>query len=327
MSDLALTGLDGQNPLAFFAALGLLRVLDERIPATKPRPRLFFIDDGRQTAHLQTKLSFDEVCGLVLEDAAGRYGAAALTLAYDKEGQLVSADGEDAIADLKPSREAAAAFLESLHGMDRRSADLGAAFFSELGQDNNGNTKPTALHFTAGQQKFLEMVSELRTSLQLAHLEEALRGPWRGLDPLPSLSWDSTVARLYALRAVNPSSEKRGSVAGANWLAVIGLSYFPVNVRKGRLVTTGVVGGWKDSVFHWPVWSAPCTRLEVASLLRGDITRLRRHEREAMGVTQVFRAAITRSDQGGYGAFSPAEAVLPRGPSGGERTFDTPSSR
>lgn len=315
MKDLELTGLNGQNPLAFLAALGLLRVLDEQLAERKgsTRPRLAFAEEGR-VAVLRSALTLDEIYELVLKDAAGRLGAAALALAYDDEGKLVDPDGEDAIADLKPDPDEAARYLRSLLNKDRRSLDLGAAFFSELVKDNNGNTKPTALHFTAGQQKFLEMVTELRRSLQRAHLEEALLGPWRGLDALPSLSWDSTVARLYALRAVNPSSEKRGSVAGANWLAVIGLSYFPVNVRRGRLVTTGVVGGWKDGAFSWPVWSPPSTRLEVASLLRGDVGQLSRKEREAMGITQVFRSAITRSDQGGYGAFSPAEVVLPRAP-------------
>jgi hypothetical protein len=310
VKDLELTGLDGQNPLAFLAAVGLLRVLDERIATGKARPRLAFVDEGR-AAVLRSSLSIDEVYELVLEDAAGRLGAAALALAYDDKGQLVDADGQDANADLKPSPDAARAYLTSLIGKDRRSMDLGAAFLTELVTDNNGNTKPTALHFTAGQQKFLEMVAELRRSLQRGHVEEALLGPWRGMDALPSLSWDSTVARLYALRAVNPSSEKRGSVAGANWLAVIGLSYYPVNARNGRLVTTGISGGWKDGAFSWPVWSPPSTRLEVASLLRGDVRQLSRKEREAMGVTQVFRSAITRSDQGGYGAFSPAEVVLP----------------
>ncbi len=96
--------------------------------------------------------------------------------------------------------------------------------------DNNGNTKPTAFHFTAGQQTFLDMVDELRTGITAAHLREALDGPWLNRSQLPSLTWDSSVARLYALRAGNPSKEKRGSVPGANWLAVIGLSYFPVVV-------------------------------------------------------------------------------------------------
>lgn len=310
LSVLDLPGLDGQNPLGFFAALGLLRVLDERTPSSRPRPRLAFLDQGRR-AELRAALSFDELCGLVLEDAAGRYGSAALALAYDERGQLAEAGGEKVTADLKPPPETATAFLASLSRQDRRSQDLAMAFFAEEVVDNNGNTKPTAFHFTAGQQKFLEMVGDLRTGLQRGHVEEALRGPWRNQDALPSLSWDSTVARQYALRAVNPSSEKRGSVAAANWLAVIGLSFFPVSRRRGRLVTTGVVGGWKDSVFHWPVWSPPCTRLEVAGLLRADVAALGRREREALGITQIFRSAISRSDQGGYGSFSPAEVELP----------------
>lgn len=305
-----LHGLDGQNPLGFFASLGLLRVLDERTAASKPRPRLSFLDDGR-VARLHAAGSFSDLCGVVLEDAQGRYGSAALALAYDEEGELVEPSREDAIADLKPSPEAATEFFESLLHQDRRSQDLATAFFAEGVVDNNGNTKPTAFHFTAGQQKFLEMAGELRRSLQLHHVEEALQGPWRNLDPLPSLSWDSTVARQYALRAVNPSGEKRGSVAAANWLALIGLSFFPVQVRRGRLVTTGVKGGWKDSVFRWPVWSLPSTRYEVASLLRGDVASLTRLEREALGISQVFRSAISRSDQGGYGAFAPAAVELP----------------
>jgi hypothetical protein len=311
MNHHVLTGLDGQNPLAFFAALGLLRVLDERLPDEQPRPRLHFVDDGRQTAHLTTHLTLEQVCGLVLEDAAGELGAHALALAYDEQGERAAPDSEGATCDLKPSPALARAFLQELASAtaDRRSADLGAAFFSELVQDNNDNTKPTALHFTAGQQKFLEMVRELRENLQRGHLEEALFGPWRSVDPLPSLSWDSTMARQYALRAVDPSSEKRGSVAGANWLAVIGLTFFPVAARRGRLFTTGVKGGWKDSTFRWPVWSVPCTRREAASLLRGDATSLAAHERAALGVSQVFECAIARSDQGGYGTFSPAAVV------------------
>jgi hypothetical protein len=38
---------------------------------------------------------------------------------------------------------------------DRSTSDIAASFFFELVQDNNGKTKPTALHFTAGQQPFL----------------------------------------------------------------------------------------------------------------------------------------------------------------------------
>jgi hypothetical protein len=132
------------------------------------------------------------------------------------------------------------------------------------------------------------------------------------LSKLPSLSWDSTVARQYALRAGNPSKEKRGSVPAANWLGVVGLSFFPVTVLKHRLVTTRVAGGWKDAVLSWPLWSPPASAPTVAALLRSDILRLSKGNRDAFGVYQVFTARILRSDQGGYGSFAPATVALPK---------------
>ena len=46
---LELTGLDAQNPLAFLAALGLLRLLDDHALRVKlDRPRLAFEDRGQQ---------------------------------------------------------------------------------------------------------------------------------------------------------------------------------------------------------------------------------------------------------------------------------------
>lgn len=313
MNDHVFTGLDGQNPLAFFAALGLLRVLDETRDAAEARPRLRFADSGTPTAHLTTPLSLDQLYQRVLTDARSKAGALALALAYDANGARIDPDAAGAIADLKPPPALAAEVLAELGGakVDRRSADLGAAFFSELAQDNNGNTKPTALHFTAGQQRFLKMVRELREGLTREHLVEALLGPWRSADELPSLTWDSTMARVYALRATDPSKEKRGSVAGANWLGVVGLSFFPVSARHGKPVTTGVKGGWKDSALTWPLWSVPCTRPEVAALVRGEVALLKAAERAALGISQVLRSAITRADQGGNGAFSPAEVVPP----------------
>jgi hypothetical protein len=178
-------------------------------------------------------------------------------------------------------------------------------------QDNNGRTKPTAFHFVAGQQQFLKMATELGAGLQEVDLEEALTGPWIARSTLPSMSWDATVARLYALRASNPSTEKRGSVAGANWLGILGLSFFPVLVHRRRLVTTAVVGGWKDSVFTWPLWSPPSSARTVASLMRVDARGLSANERQAVGIALVMSARILRADQGGYGSFSPPAAVAP----------------
>ncbi len=313
MTSIELTGLDAQNPLALFAALGLLRVLDDHARrGGYERPRLAFVDRCQHMPVLSCALgSFDDVVGIVLEDAAGRANDPILQLAYDDKGNRVPASSIGATRDLKPSPALARAVLDEAAVADRSTADMASAFFSELVQDNNGNTKPTALHFTAGQQPFLKMVDELRRGIGTADLRSALLGPWTGLSTLPSLSWDATVARQYALRAGNPSKEKRGSVPAANWLGVVGLSFFPVMVLRRRLVTTRVVGGWKDAVLSWPLWSPAASSRTVASLLRLDALRMSTRDREALGITQVFTARILRSDQGGYGSFSPADIGFP----------------
>ena len=63
-----LTGLDAQNPLAFFAALGLLRVLDDDARRRgHERPRLAFIDSRSADAGgVVWASAFDDLVGIVL---------------------------------------------------------------------------------------------------------------------------------------------------------------------------------------------------------------------------------------------------------------------
>lgn len=311
-SQLLLPGLDPQNPLGFLAACGLLRVLDDYAQRQEAvRPRLSFSGDAGMTPELTTSLSISQIIGIVLEDASAQGSNPALTLAYTEDGRRVPTGTAGARRDLKPAPIVAAQVLEQCAVSGRRVADFAAALFSELVQDNNNNTKPTAFHFTAGQQAFLQMVDELRLGVNEDNLREALIGPWLNQSVLPSLSWDSSVTRLYALRASDPSTEKRGSVPAANWLGVQALSFFPVVARNGRLVTTCVEGGWKNSAFRWPIWTAKLTAPVIASLLRMPFARMTAAERAAAGIHTVFSANILRSDQGGYGSFSPADVVLP----------------
>lgn len=310
---LSLTGLDGANPLAFLAAVGLLRVLDERTPADRPRPRMRWREAGRWRPELQGVATIDDVVDCVLGEIASWKDEPALALLHE------GAEPED---DLKPSPAAYRAFLESARERtlmgEARTARFAASFASELVQDNAGKTKPTALHFTAGQQRFLEMVRQLMKSVGRDHLVEALVGPWTGTSPLPSLSWDSTVQRAYALRASDPSKEKRGSVPGAEVLAFHALPFFPVVANERlELGTTCVEGGWKSSEFTWPLWHPWSTADVVRSLLA--LTGRRRGmnrapfgepaQRACRGVSAVFAAGILRSDQGGYGSFTPSRPV------------------
>ena len=313
MTEIVLTGMDAQNPLAFFAALGLLRVLDDAAVRSKgPPPRLGFRDQGSLTPYVVTSLGLDDVIRIVIEDAAVQADNPALRIAYDDEGNERPPNHPDASHDLKPTPALARKVMDRLASAPPRASRLGAAFFAEFAVDNNGNTKPTSFHFTAGQQAFLAMVEELRANVAAEDVREALVGPWVGRSKLPSLSWDCSVTRLYALRAGNPAKEKRGSVPAANWLAVIGLEFFPVNVIKQRLATTCVEGGWKNSTFTWPVWSPAANAATIAGLLRSEVQRMTASERDALGVLAVLRSSIMRSDQGGYGTFSPAAVVIPR---------------
>ncbi|MCW5802242.1 MAG: hypothetical protein KIT31_07625 [Deltaproteobacteria bacterium] len=313
MIEHTLTGLDGRNPLGFLAAIGLLRVLDDDAERREVgRPRLAF-ESATAVAVISSDLAFDAIVELVLSDAAAQGDNRALLLAYTADGELALPGAEKAIRDLKPKPHIAARFLRELAAQPRRASGLAAAWFSELVQDNNGNSKPTAFHFTAGQQTFLEMVEALRAGIVAADVREALLGPWDNTSRLPSLSWDSSVTRLYALRANNPSGERRGSVPAANWLGVLALEAFPVVAIGDELVTTAVDGRWKDSVFRWPLWQPAATFRSVCSLLRVDARMWTAAERLALGITEVMGADISRSDQGGYGSFSPSHVELPAG--------------
>jgi hypothetical protein len=306
----ALTGLDGRNPLGFLAAVGLLRVLDDDATRrTASRPTLWFELD--RCAAIASDLDLDAIIDVVLADAQAQGDNRALLLAYNAAGEEVPPGSPDAVRDLKPPPAVAARLLRDVTMSSDRAAGLAAAWFSEIVQDNNGNTKPTAFHFTAGQQAFLAMVDDLRTGIRSSDVREALLGPWSNTSTLPSLTWDSSVARLYAMRASNPSGEKRGSIPAANWLGVLALEAFPVAPIGGELVTTGVTGRWKDAVFRWPLWRSPASFQTTRSLLRIDARRWTASERAALGIVEVLGAKILRSDQGGYGSFAPSHIELP----------------
>jgi hypothetical protein len=310
MNQIELPGLDAQNPLGFLAALGALVVVDHHAVATRQkRPQMWFEDQGALIASLNSHLDLAAVEALILEDAKDQGSNPALQLAYDDCGALVAPTATKAKRDLKPTPHGAREFLLLCRQGDRRTADLAAAFLSELAQDNNGNTKPTSFHFAAGQQQFLAMVEQIRAGITAEDVAEALRGPWRNESTLPSLAWDSSEARYYALRATDPSGEKRGSVPAAYWLGLQGMSLMPVVARGSRLATTGVVGGWKTSVFTWPVWETRITLQVAASLLRIDLRGMTAEARRSSGITRVLASRILRSDQGGYGSFAPAEFV------------------
>lgn len=312
-----LPGLDASNPLGYLASLGLLQVLCDSESALEPhtRWRLSWHDEGRWLAVVHGVADIEFLVRRLHADVASWRDELALQLAYDEEGARVSASTDKATFDLKPKPDTFRAFTDEVAGdcaPDRlRSARLVAAYGSELISDNNGNLKPTALHFTAGQQTFLGMVRTLQQGLTANDFREALLGPWQNVSKLPSLSWNASAPRVYAYRADNPSGEKRGSVPAADWLAFIGLRFFPVASKRSRLLTTCVEGGWKDSRLRWPIWTPALTVNAIRSLLtwRGLRDAAVQERGAAAGIAAIYESRILRSDQGGYGSFSPASVL------------------
>jgi len=305
-----LTGLDGSNPLAFMAALGTLRIIGQSPGAPI---RLSWREEGRWRPVLHLPPGAADPADAVMMDLRTWKNAPELSLQYEKEGK----SGKK-VRDLKPRPGVFKKFLQKAvkeAAGQRRFADFAAAYGTDMARDGKGNTKPTAFHFTAGQQNFLEMVAQLAEGVRKEHIDEALFGPWRYESELPVLRWDVSGERLYALLASDPAGEKARGVPGADWLAFQALPLFPCFPEAAlggtaRVVTTGFEGHGKDFVFRWPLWTVPATVSTVGSLLAQANHDLSAEERRARGIAIVLESQCRRSDHG-YGTFS---APVPAAP-------------
>lgn len=303
MNDVPLPALEGTNPLGFLAALGVL----DALTATTPEVTLRWTDELVPHAILSGMDDLDQLLNALDKDR--KEWVRSSLLRFPEINHL---------SDAKPDGQRLREWFEFVSGPAGRPADAEhlCAIVAEDAFDKNKKAKPTHLHFTAGQQQFLNMIRELASNVDHDRLEEAVQGPWRYDSALPSLSWDSRGERVYAIRANNPSKQKRLGVPGADWLAFRGLVFYPVSrTSRGTLRTTACDADWKSSAFRWPLWWVPATRNVVRSLV-ADRTlvdknaRVRPDDLAARGIATVYQALIRRSDQGGAGSFGGAEILV-----------------
>lgn len=305
MNDVPLPALEGTNPLGFLAALGVL----DALAATTPDVTLRWTDDLVPHAIVGGSGigDLDQLLDALDKDREEWVGSSLLRFPED----------EEPLSDAKPDGKRLREWFEFVSGSAGRPADADhlCAILAEDAFDNNKKAKPTHLHFTAGKQQFLEMVRTLAANVDKERLHEAVCGPWRYDSPLPSLSWDSRGERVYAVRATNPSKDKRLGVPGADWLAFRGLIFYPVaRTNRGALRTTACDAEWKSSAFRWPLWRVPATRNVVRSLvadraLVGKRAHVNADYLTARGILSLREAPIRRSDQGGYGSFGASEVL------------------
>ncbi len=304
-NELVLTGLDASNPLGFLAALGVLEALSDRergwalsfVALDAWRPRLTRRDDKAGAVELE------HVLDAIDADLLACGESLALALEYDGK------------RDLKPPPAVFRAKAAEIQGVTtaaaRRDADWLASFGDELVTDESGESlKPSALHFTAGTQYWLQMANIIRASCGREDLRRALIGPWTNRCATPVLRWDSTSTRDFALLARNPSDDPQLGEFGAEWLALRGWTSLQVTGIHGRLRTTCCAGSWKrGGSFRWPLWSAGLPRDVVRTVLRHEWAEAKAGERAARGIELVFSSDITRAETGGRGSFSAAKVI------------------
>ncbi|MGZ8245963.1 type I-G CRISPR-associated protein, Cas3-extension family [Methylomagnum sp.] len=308
-AELALIGLDGGNPLAFLAALGTLRTIDwawaeRRLRmgwrqvggAWRPVLRGVEADEsGVFLAHLNRGLK-------AMKDQPALTFARDLTVAADVFAQ-----------------EAGQARRDS-HPGDRRNADFLAAFGSEATlrdeRQKERTIQDTALRTMSGtgDQHFLGFMCKLIESTEQAHLASALLSEWRYTDPGPSMRWDPSDDRRYALRWGNPGNSSRYpivTVRGANRLAVEGLPLLPTAPVGRRLETTGFSQRrGEGAVWTWPIWEGALaldTVRSVLALAELQAPQPDRRRLAARGVVEVFRCQrLTVGKYRNFGVARPA---------------------
>lgn len=307
-AEIELPALRGRNPLGLFAALGAFDAADRAL--ADRRVTLRWTEELEPHAVLGGPDSLDHLIELCERDR--QRWATSPVLTWGPDGT--------ALDDLKPSLADLRRWIEVVaegfwRSGDDRDLRLLCGLVAEGAAAGKGSAKPTHFHFTAGNQKFLIMVRQLQESVTPDLFHEALAGPWRYESPLPVLGWDARGERIWAFRGFAPAGEKKLGVPGADWLAFLGLRFFPVALRSvagggHRLVTTGCEPDWKSGAFCWPLWRVPLTP-DVAGALLADrrVVTMRESARRRLGVSQVMRAGIRRSDQGGYGSFGPPSPI------------------
>ena len=300
MTGTHLTGLEGTNPLGFLAALGIQVAFRERADA----PRLWWSDNVVPYAVVDGAFSAEEIA----DQAMGVFPAWLESSAI--------ATGLEPRGDVKFRPDGISDYLSRAR-TGGPGAGLAACLVAEGCLDNSGVAKPTDLYFTAGQQKFLKMVSDVLQGVTKEDLLVGLSGPWPYESKLSSLMWDVTDDRNYALSSSDPSKDKKQTNPGPEALAILGLSRYPVFASPGRTLTQGASGNWKQGAFTWPIWVRPGSPRAVSSLLANASGAPSRSDRRSdyyasWGVSRVMKSAIRRSDQGGYGTFGPPEVIWSR---------------
>ncbi|WP_206881018.1 type I-G CRISPR-associated protein, Cas3-extension family [Alicyclobacillus mali (ex Roth et al. 2021)] len=329
LSEYRLDGLEPDNPLAFFALLGLLRALtatdEEMEPALRVHARVYWTEAPTRPV-LVTRVSLSP------EDLARRADAGIRRLAEHHE----FGDRADLNYTQSEAREVLREAARAAASTSRYRADLLAALMSDGTVESKSGKKtddpriqptPICLLFGQGHQHFLPRLRDVPRWQPEEHEEPARQGeeviehlvatlfhPWTRADAmLSSFRWDPDEIARYALMAGNPTDAKYklGTQLGANRLAAVGISVLTAAPAYGgnRLA---IIGGHYDSQgfsLAWPIWREPATLCSIRWMLAHP--DLRTGGLRPLGVEQVMVSRRIQLDK--YFSFTRAQPVSAMG--------------
>ena len=299
-----LDGLEGTNPLGYLAALGVQVAFacDER------PPHLWWTDEVTPRAVVDADFGIDRIAERALQVFREWLHSRAMNPTRNDGTPMPKADS------LKLSPDDLREYLGQHQVMPSRDHSFPPAVVAEGSVDRSGAAKPSDLYFAAGQVVFLREARKILGQVTQDDVVADLRGPWAYHSKLPSMGWDIVDDRVYALRPDDPSKEKKQTNPGAEALAILGMSLYPVfadrKAGRDRTLTQSCSGDWKRGLFSWPLWTRPMSLNSVRSVLAQIGTDATGEQRGAnwlrsCSVRQVLTSTIRRSSQGGYGSFGP----------------------
>jgi hypothetical protein len=299
LQELPLPGLREDNPRDFLAALGLFRLVDLLWPEMNVQ---LFWDQDKGSPCMQTTYAVTEdwACSILTElknlsdpaDSPLFHGAVIKTETENYREAVIKAQK----------------FAESGHALARLPQLLYATYASQLADENDGRTEPTAFSFANGQggKNLLRDIRELIQAVQPEDFQASLQGNGQAVSA-KSMRWSPREFRPAAYRPHDPGTKLKGDdtldFPSFNLLAFFGLTFFPSVPTSRGSRTLGFEGDYRPEYFRWPVWKIPLGADLLQTLVCLPLTYLK----SEVGVVRIWQSRRFSADKSLY--FAPPELL------------------
>ncbi|QUV83206.1 hypothetical protein J8C01_14955 [Chloracidobacterium sp. D] len=296
---IVLRGLDGTTPLGFLAALGLVNALRECLPDLC---LAWTTDEGGWVAQLGSSAPIRQADLLNWLDKM-------LVRSLDQHPARLYEEVKQQPGNVFLQVRQAAAVGH------RREADFLAAIASNLAP-----AEATSQLQTTRRDYHVGNIKSILERTTRSHLDRTLFKPWDYADPMDnqSLHLDPSEDRRHAYQWHKPSGDptrrQRGTMLGANRLAIEAFAWFTVWPVGGALKTLGFSGfGSRETRWTWPIWTPFVppdlipSLLALAPLQDDPIGESDRRRLRHMGIAAVYR--VRRILVGQTPNFTPARKI------------------